>query len=109
MKINLEYDGEKYTLEYTRDTVLKMADRGFDIESLATPIGIASGIPELFHGAFLAHHPYVNRKATEKIYESIKDREHLLATLVEMYRRPIEALLTDPEEPEGNVVWEVQE
>lgn len=104
--IELKYKDEKYTLEYTRKTVEQMVGRGLTREELTNnPFAVT----ELFYGAFREHHPYVNRKVTDAIYEGIKGKDALLQILLEMYTEPLNALFAEPEEDEGNATWEVSD
>lgn len=106
-QINFEYNGAKYTLEYTRNTVQQMENRGLSREELENhPM---NSIPDLFYGSFLAHHRYVGRKLTDEILTKMPNKEELFGTLLEMYLEPINALFSDPEESEGNVSWEISE
>ncbi len=102
-QINLTFEGTNYTLEFTRKSIEKMEKTGFVISDLESkPV---STLPRLFHGAFLAHHPYVKRDVTDQIFEKISNKEALLSKLAEMYSEPIIALTSDPEDDEKNVTW----
>lgn len=104
-QITFSYEGQNYTLEYTRDTVVQMESRGLSREELENhPM---NAIPELFYGAFLAHHRYIGQKKTDEILKKMPNKQELLGTLYEMYLEPINALFSDPEESEGNVSWEI--
>ena len=99
----IEYDGTKYTLEYTRRTVQMMERRGFvasDVEKKPMTV-----LPELFAGAFLAHHQYLKKNQIEEIYAHLPHRNELIGVLAEMYNEPLETLLEEPEESEGNAHW----
>ena len=61
-----------------------------------------STLPVLFAGAFLAHHPYVNKEVVGAIFAQCADKETLLQKLGEMYNDPIRAMT----ESEGNLKWE---
>ena len=97
--------GEKYTLEYTRATVSMMEKQGFVADELTSKL--ATMIPALFAGAFLAHHRKVKRETVERIYELMPNKDKLLEALITMYQEPINALLEDPEGDEGNMNWTV--
>ncbi len=100
-------DGQKYKLEFTRKTVKQMTENGFRLEDVKDKPIIA--IPELFAGAFLANHRYLKESIIDDMYKGITNKDELIITLIEMYREPIEALMNEPEEGEGNVGWEVSE
>lgn len=93
----------EYTLEFTRKTVSILEKQGFVLSDIeAKPMTI---LPALFAGAFLAHHRYVKREVIDSIYDSMPNKEDLIKRLAEMYNEPIEALIAEPEESEGNVSW----
>jgi len=102
-KLMISYNGTDYTLEFTRDSVKKMEQKGFVItEVQERPMTM---LPELFYGAFIAHHPYINKKlVTEMIFPQMKGRQALVAKLGEMYGETLNTLF-DSEEESGNVEW----
>ena len=99
MQIRFTYEGEQYTLEYTRDSVCKMEDKGFDIGSYDDKK--VTFIRQLVSGAFIAHHSELSLAEIDKIYDSLDNKEELLKKLAEMYAEPVNSLV----EP-GNVKWE---
>lgn len=102
-ELTFSFDGKKYTLGFTRNTVRQMEAAGFvarDIE-----IKPASVLPDLFAGAFLVHHRYVKRDVIDEIYRHLPDKENLVRCLAEMYNEPIEALMDEPEDEKENVTW----
>lgn len=95
------FDGKDYTLEFTRQTVRMMEEKGFiagDIED--KPM---STLPSLFEGAFLAHHRFEKKETVNRIYAQLGKKHELIEKLAEMYNDPIQSLLDEPEE--GNVEW----
>jgi len=93
----------EYTLEFTRKTVSTLEKQGFILSDIAEkPM---TTLPELFAGAFLAHHRYVKREVIDSIYDNMPNKEDLIKRLAEMYNEPIEAFIAEPEESEGNVSW----
>lgn len=104
-KINIGYGKENYVLEYDRESVEHMINRGLTRDEIVNnPFSYA----DLFYGAFRKHHPSVAKKTTDKIWEEISGKEQLVSALIEMYAAPINALISDPEE-QGNVTWEINE
>lgn len=102
--IKLEYKGQEYTLEYTRKSIETMERQGFLINELGEkPM---STLPALFAGAFITHHRFLKRQLVDEIYNTIRDKDAFLQKLSEMYNEPLEALLGEPEEDEGNASWE---
>ncbi len=105
-KINFTAEGRNYCLEFTRDTVKQMEARGFSPQRiLDAPV---TSVPELFHGAFLANHPLVTRKVSDKIFYGLKNRDSLVNNLIKMYNEPIQAL-TDDSEGNAETEWEMTE
>lgn len=107
MKISVEYEKRAYTLEYTRETIRQMESMGFIADELFTKPAIR--IPELFYGAFAAHHRGIKRKEVDKIFESIPNRSELIQKLVEMYRDTLSTLIDENEGSEGNATWTVSD
>ncbi len=102
-QIIFEYGGKDYTLEFTRNSIETMERQGFVIGDIVDKPMLT--LPALFAGAFLAHHRFVKRKEIDEIYSKMTNREELLQKLAEMYNEPLEALMKEPEESEGNVEW----
>lgn len=98
--------GEKqYTLEFTRKSVETMEKQGFSVQDITDkPMSV---LPQLFAGAFLAHHKFEKREVIDGIFAKMKNREELFSTLVEMYNEPLLAIMAEPESDEGNVEWTV--
>lgn len=97
------YEGKEYTLEFTRRTVAEMEKRGFIASDITNkPM---TTLPELFAGAFLAHHRFVKRDVIDNIYSKLTKKEDLIGKLAEMYNEPILTLVEEPEEAEGNLDW----
>lgn len=103
-KIKLSYEGKEYTLEYTRNTALALEQRGFVLSDVRNkPV---SSLVTLFNGAFVANHRRLEGSVVEKIFDSLKDKEKLLAALVGMYDETVSSLM-DSTDDEGNATWEM--
>lgn len=104
-QISFEYDGKQYTLEFTRKSIEIMERQGFNINDIADkPM---TTLPALFAGAFIARHRFVKREIIDEIYSKLTNKQELLQKLAEMYNEPLEALMEDPDDNEGNAVnWE---
>lgn len=101
--ITIKYEGTEYTLEFTRRSIEAMERQGFVIGDVKTkPM---TTLPTLFAGAFLAHHRFIKRDVVDAIFEKLSDKEKFLEKLAEMYAEPLEALMDEPEESEGNLTW----
>ena len=105
MRIKDPVSGKEYILEFTKRSIREMDRRGFKVDEVVSqPM---TYLPMLFHGAFLAHHKFIKPEETDAIYNRMKDKEGMIAKLVEMYNEPIIALMDEPEENEGNATWTV--
>lgn len=102
-QICFSYKGESYTLEFTRRSVETLETKGFDLHDIVRKPMTA--IPTLFAGAFLAHHRFTKQAVVDEIFKSIRNKDQLIDKLVEMYNEPIDAMMEEPEESEGNVDW----
>lgn len=97
------FDDKEYTLEFNRRTVTEMEKKGFVASEITDkPM---STLPELFAGAFLAHHRFVKREVIDEIFSKLTKKEDLIGKLAEMYNEPIMALVEEPEEEKGNLNW----
>lgn len=102
-QLNFEFEGKKYTLEFTRRTVAEMERKGF-VASDITEKPMTT-LPALWAGAFLANHRFVKQEVIENIFSKLTKKEDLIGKLAEMYNEPIMALVEEPEEDKGNVNW----
>ena len=86
--------GQEYTLEYNRRTAKKALDEGFDPET--NDVNAIFMIPILFNNAFEMHHPGMDEKEKDAIYEMLPDKDDLIVALGELFADPIEKLTADP-------------
>ena len=104
-QINFEYQGKPYCLEYTKQSVRQMERNGFVASELVEkPMSM---LPQLFAGAFLAHHRYIKPALIEEIFEAMGDRQELVGKLSEMYNEPLEAMMNgeNSDDESKNVKW----
>lgn len=95
---------KEYVLEFTRSSVRQMEENGFVAQDIVTKPMLT--LPQLFAGAFLAHHRFVKQAEIDRIYDKIPNKSDFLARLAEMYNEPLEALMAEPDkDAEGNVNW----
>lgn len=95
-------DGNEYQLEFDRDSITYLERQGFALDKYSTqPM---TQIPLLFKGAFYKNHRFVKDYEKDKIFENIKNKDKLMAALVEMVGESYETLVKDNDE--GNVEWE---
>lgn len=90
--------GREYCLEFSRKTVSKTEQAGFDIQSVEAK-GMTM-IPLLFWGAFLMHHPYMTQEQTDKIlFDGLGGlSEEEMAYLGKLYAEPFQTLIANEEE-----------
>lgn len=101
--ITIPYNGDTYTLEFTRKTAQLLGDRGFNIDEIKSrPLTM---IPMLFSGAFSAHHKHLSNDTIVAIYDSLGKRSELVTKLIEMYSDSWNTLFDNPDEDEGNPGW----
>lgn len=48
---------------------------------------------------------YVKREVIDTIFAKLPKKEELLVKLAEMYNEPLESLMGEPEDTEGNLTW----
>ncbi len=103
-KLEFNYQGKDYTLEYTRDSVKQMEREGFVANDIVSKPMLT--LPKLFSGAFKAHHKYdVKQKQIDEMFDLFKNKDALIEKLAEMYHEPFEALMDDSDA--GNAIaWE---
>lgn len=102
--IVLTYEDKKYTLEFNRKTIRAMERQGFVLENMdSMPVNM---IVMLYVNAFKMHHPNIDENLVDKIYASIPNKKEFIDKLTELYTEPILALVEEPEENEGNAMWE---
>ena len=103
-QIKITFEGTEYTLEYTRRTVREMENEGFNPNLVGDkPMTM---IPMLVAGAFKKNHRYTKAEVIDRIYEAISNKGGFVQALVELYNEPLNALIDDPEEGQGNASWE---
>ena len=103
-KLEFNYQGKDYTLEYTRESVKQMEREGFVANDIISKPMLT--LPRLFAGAFKAHHKYdVKQKQIDEMFDLFKNKDALIEKLAEMYHEPFEALMDDSDS--GNAIaWE---
>ena len=69
-KIEFNYKGTDYVLEYTAASLKKMEKNGVKFAKLDEMLFSAPEI--LFEGAFYANHPQVDKRLVREIYRSLK-------------------------------------
>lgn len=102
-KIEFDYEGKHYTLEYCRKTVKMMEDAGFKLSDLVDrPM---SFVPVLFAGAWRMHHPGQKQELIDEVYAALEDKRDMLEQLTDMFNEPYETLFEEPEDESKKVAW----
>lgn len=101
-QLNFEYKGVQYCLEYTRSTVKNLENMGFNPQDISEKM--MTRLPQLFEGAFMAHHSRVKPGLIKEIYKNMPDKMELFRCLRDMFNDPYDELLADPDGESGNVV-----
>lgn len=104
MTITIDYKGESYKLGFTRDSIKRMEDKGFDF-SKAEQRQISS-LFDLVEGAFRTYTPKITSEKVMEVWGALKGKDELYRALFKMFREPL-IVLNEPEEEQGNVSWKV--
>lgn len=105
MAIVINYDGEKYTLGYTRATIRSMEKAGFNIRNFDN--ATVTTCEDLFAGAFLMRHRRIKAEKISEIYNHVEHKEDLMAKLIEMYSEALSTLMEEPDENDSKkATWE---
>ena len=108
MKITLtDADKKQYFLEFNRDIVASMEDRGITLETAVNkPVNT---IPLMFFWAFKMNHPKIRKDVTDEIWNNIpKDGKKAITNkLMEMYSDASDTLMGEPEDDSKKVSWEI--
>ena len=105
-KIEFEKNGEKYVLEYTRDSVALMERQGFIVDQLITKPMLM--LPLAFQGLFYKNHRKATKKEIDEIYNGFKDKDKLLEAIVDMLDECYTSLTENEEgEDSGNIDWKI--
>lgn len=103
--LKVTYKGKTYELGFTRNTVVALERQGFVLSELSDkPMTM---MPLLWQGAFAARCKGTKRDLMDEIYENLPNKEGLISALSELYAEPVNALIEDPADGEGNATWEI--
>jgi hypothetical protein len=102
-RIEFDWEGKHYVLEYTADSIKKMEKRGFDISKIDERL--LSLAETLFCGAFIANHDDVNEIKRREIFKELsasdEDGHGIEDAIAEMFREAVEEMQSH----RGNVKW----
>lgn len=104
-KIEFNYNGKDYLLEYSRKTVAMMEQKGFIVTELAKKPALM--LPMAFEGLFYKNHKNIRESEVEEIFDKFKNKNALLQKIGEMLNETYNTLQDDPEDEEGNIDWKV--
>lgn len=106
-KIEFNYEGKDYTLEYDRKSIKIMEANGFKYKDLDNcPLSM---IEMLWQGAFLKNHKNERSDIITTIYEKIQNKTDLNAGLISMFTETYTSLIGDSEENDNskNIEWKM--
>lgn len=104
-KIEFNYNGTDYVLEYNRKSIEFMERQGFVLSELIEKPMLM--LPMAFEGLFLKNHKNVKRTEVEEIYNKFKNKDSLIQTIADMLNETYSTLQEEPEGNEGNIDWKV--
>lgn len=104
-KIEFNYNGKDYILEYNRKSVEFMERQGFIAGELSQKPMLM--LPMAFAGLFFKNHKNTRQSEIDEIYDKFKDKAALITTIAEMLNETYSTLQDDTEDVEGNIEWKV--
>lgn len=105
-KIEFEKNGQKYVLEYTRESVALMERQGFVVSELTTRPMLM--LPLAFQGLFYKNHRNVNKTFVDEVYDDLKDKDKLLEAVAGMLDECYSSLTdASKEDDKGNIDWKI--
>lgn len=105
-KIEFEKNGQKYVLEYTRESVALMEKQGFAVSELTTRPMLM--LPLAFQGLFYKNHRNVNKAFVDEVYDNFTNKEKLLEAIAGMLDECYSSLTdSNKEENKGNIDWKI--
>lgn len=102
-KIEFNYNGKDYVLEYNRKSIEYIERQGFSISQLAEKPMLM--LPMAFSGLFFKNHKNIRQNEIDEIYDNFKDKDMLINTIAEMLNEAYSSLQDDNKE--GNIDWKV--
>lgn len=102
-KIEFNYNGKDYVLEYNRKSIEYIERQGFSISQLAEKPMLM--LPMAFSGLFFKNHKNTKQSEIDEIYDNFKNKDMLINTIAEMLNEAYSSLQDDNQE--GNIEWKV--
>ncbi len=104
-KIEFEYQGAKYTLEYNRDAIAAIESQGFDAQEFTKkPLTMGD---LAFQGAFIKNHKNITVAKVKEIYSNIKDKIGLLNQLIVMIGEAYDETFNNEDSDGKNIEWKI--
>ena len=100
-RIEFDYEGTKYIMEFDRDTAMQ-TEKAYDDSLPDLRAGKITAMEALFAGSFMKHHPNIKPSTVDRFRDMMGDKVELYRNLTAMYSVCISALLAEPEE--GNAI-----
>lgn len=99
----IELEGKRYTLEFSKETIMESEKAGLDITAIAS--APMNTVPLLFHYAFKMHHPDITRDETDRILFDVLNgmEEAEYKKLSELYNAQRESLFHNKDAERKNV------
>lgn len=113
-KIEFDFDGTHYVLEYTRRSLVKLVRElkveGIDLQDVLDKglgdMDVFTGymvIQTIFDTAFCVNHPNVSRETKDTLFGKFTNKEDLAEKLFEICAFPVNTLAD--EEEQGEISW----
>lgn len=104
-KIEFDYKDEHYVLEYSRESLKMLEQRGFIVNELANkPLTM---MPLAFEGLFFKNHRGIKRKLIDEIYEEFGNTEELMSFIANSISKVYEETILKKEANSGNIDWKI--
>jgi hypothetical protein len=106
-KIEFNYEGKDYTLEYDRKAIQLMEGNGLEITKIEDKP--YSSIQILWQGAFLKNHKNEKTETIEEIYKRIPNKSELNKGVISMFNETYYSLIGDSEGEDNskNIEWKM--
>lgn len=105
-KIEFNYNGKDYVLEYNRQAVAFIEEQGFIVSELAKKPMLM--LPMAFSGLFYKNHKNIRQSEIDEIFDKFSNKSSLLSTIADMLSETYNTLQDDEKEnKEGNIDWEI--
>jgi len=103
MIVKDDVKGIEYTLEFNRNSVKYAESQGFDIGKAGQTDNLVTFVSDLFYYAFRMHHRDMTHADTDRLIDEMGGfTQAELEALVELYMKPINALISEDEDKSKN-------